>query len=424
MAAMLEPPFFSSKSHTNFLTFPSKPIFLTLRNAQPHSCVAYASLSSPDPNTDSDPDPTRDRRRIVRVAWEKIVRWSRSWRSKSNTDVLERTNKVVVLGGGSFGTAMAAHVANRKAELEVKMLVRDPQVCFSINENHCNCQYFPDHRLPENVIATTDAKSALLGADYCLHAVPVQFSASFLESVAEYVDPGLPFISLSKGLELNTLRMMAQIIPQSLRNPRQPFVALSGPSFALELMDKLPTAMVVASKDKKLANKVQQLLASSHLRISTSSDVTGVEIAGALKNVLAIAAGMVEGMNLGNNSMAALVSQGCSEIRWLATKMGAKPTTITGLSGTGDIMLTCFVNLSRNRTVGVRLGSGEKLENILNSMNQVAEGVSTAGAVIALAQKYNVKMPVLTAVARIIDNELTPKKAVFELMSLPQVEEV
>ncbi|KAG5064027.1 hypothetical protein JHK85_005210 [Glycine max] len=417
MAALSEAPFFSSKPHstnlppTKFHTFPSKPISLTFRSTYT-PCFANASPSlpqDPDPGTDSDPDPTRDRRRIVRVAWEKIVRWSRSWRSKANTDVLQRTNKVVVLGGGSFGTAMAAHVANRKAELEVIMLVRDPQVCLSINERHCNCKYFPDHRLPENVVATMDAKSALLGADYCLHAVPVQFSASFLESVAEYVDPGLPFISLSKGLELNTLRMMAQIIPHALRNPRQPFVALSGPSFALELMDKLPTDI----------DADVQLVISDN-----SSDVTGVEIAGALKNVLAIAAGIVEGMNLGNNSMAALVSQGCSEIRWLATKMGAKPTTITGLSGTGDIMLTCFVNLSRNRTVGVRLGSGEKLENILSSMNQVAEGVSTAGAVIALAQKYNVKLPVLTAVARIIDNELTPKKAVFELMSLPQVEEV
>ncbi|KAL5125033.1 Glycerol-3-phosphate dehydrogenase [NAD(+)] 2, chloroplastic [Glycine soja] len=414
MAALSEAPFFSSKPHstnlppTKFHTFPSKPISLTFRSTYT-PCFANASPSlpqDPDPGTDSDPDPTRDRRRIVRVAWEKIVRWSRSWRSKANTDVLQRTNKVVVLGGGSFGTAMAAHVANRKAELEVNMLVRDPQVCLSINERHCNCKYFPDHRLPENVVATMDAKSALLGADYCLHAVPVQFSASFLESVAEYVDPGLPFISLSKGLELNTLRMMAQIIPHALRNPRQPFVALSGPSFALELMDKLPTDI----------DADVQLVISDN-----SSDVTGVEIAGALKNVLAIAAGIVEGMNLGNNSMAALVSQGCSEIRWLATKMGAKPTTITGLSGTGDIMLTCFVNLSRNRTVGVRLGSGEKLENILSSMNQVAEGVSTAGAVIALAQKYNVKLPVLTAVARIIDNELTPKKAVFELMSLPQV---
>ncbi|XP_038893107.1 glycerol-3-phosphate dehydrogenase [NAD(+)] 2, chloroplastic isoform X2 [Benincasa hispida] len=406
-------------------------------------------LEDTDTVLDSGPERIQNRRRVVRLAWEKLVRWSRSLRFKTKTDVLERTNKVAVLGGGSFGTAMAAHIAGRKPQLEVNMLLRDPQVCQSINDSHYNSKYFPKHELPINVIATTDAKAALLGADFCFHAVPVQvfhypiessalifaFScgyesvnrnniSSFLESIADHVDPHLPFISLSKGLELNSLRMMSQIIPQALSNPRQPFVALSGPSFASELMNKLPTAMVVASKDKKLANAAQQLLASSYLRISTSSDVTGVEIAGALKNVLAIAAGIVEGMNLGNNSMAALVAQGCSEIRWLATKMGAKPTTITGLSGTGDIMLTCFVNLSRNRTVGVRLGSGENLDDILSSMNQVAEGVSTAGAVIALAQKYNVKMPVLTAVARIIDNELTPQKAVLELMGLPQVEEV
>lgn len=366
----------------------------------------------------------KGRRRAVRIAWEKLVRWSRFWRSKARSDVLEQTKKVVVLGGGSFGTVMAAHVAGKKAEMEVTMLVRDAHVCRLINETHCNCKYFPDFKLPENVVATTSPKDAFLGADFCLHAVPVQFSSSFLEGISQHVDPNLPFISLSKGLELNTLRMMSQIIPSALRNPRQPFIVLSGPSFAVELMKKLPTAMVVASKDKMLASAVQQLLASPNLRISTSSDVTGVEITGALKNVLAIAAGIVDGMNLGNNCMAALVSQGCSEIRWLATKMGAKPTTLTGLSGSGDIMLTCFVNLSRNRTVGLRLGSGEKLEDILNSMNQVAEGVSTACAVIALAQKYNVKMPVLTAVARILDNELTPKKAVMELMSLPQVEEV
>ncbi|XP_044371174.1 glycerol-3-phosphate dehydrogenase [NAD(+)], chloroplastic isoform X3 [Triticum aestivum] len=285
-------------------------------------------------------------------------------------------------------------------------------------------KYLSEYSLPENIVATTSASEALAGANFCFHAVPVQFSSSFLESISTYVDPKLPFISLSKGLELNTLRTMSQIIPLALGNPRQPFIVLSGPSFAVELMEKLPTAMVVASKDRKLASAVQQLLASSNLRISTSSDVTGVEIAGALKNVLAIAAGIVEGMHLGNNCMAALVAQGCSEIRWLATKMGAKPTTLSGLSGSGDIMLTCFVNLSRNRNVGLRLGSGEKLDEILNSMNQVAEGVSTAGAVIALAQKYNVKLPVLTAVARIIDNELTPKRAVMELMNLPQVEEV
>ncbi|KAG6599938.1 Glycerol-3-phosphate dehydrogenase [NAD(+)] 2, chloroplastic [Cucurbita argyrosperma subsp. argyrosperma] len=425
--------FFTPKNYSLYYTKPSKLTNFSLccPDKPTTSHRRFCADESPPPileDTDVVLDlvteKTPNRRRIVRLAWEKLVRWSRSWRFKAKTDVLERTNKVAVLGGGSFGTAMAAHIAGRKPQLEVNMLLRDPQVCQSINDSHYNSKYFPGHKLPINVIATTDAKAALLGADFCFHAVPVQFSSSFLESIADHVDPHVPFISLSKGLELNTLRMMSQIIPHALRNPRQPFVALSGPSFASELMNKLPTAMVVASKDKKLANAAQQLLASSYLRISTSSDVTGVEIAGALKNVLAIAAGIVEGMNLGNNSMAALVAQGCSEIRWLATKMGAKPTTITGLSGTGDIMLTCFVNLSRNRTVGVRLGSGENLDDILSSMNQVAEGVSTAGAVIALAQKYNVKMPVLTAVARIIDNELTPQKAVLELMGLPQVEEV
>ncbi|XP_042375110.1 glycerol-3-phosphate dehydrogenase [NAD(+)] 2, chloroplastic-like isoform X1 [Zingiber officinale] len=395
----------------------------------PCSCAAGTLDPEPSEEIDNTSLSTRleggkDRRRAVRIAWEKLVRWSRSWRSKAKTDVLERTKKVAVLGGGSFGTAMAAHVASRKAGMEVSMLLRDSDVCRAINETHFNFKYFPEHKLPENIMATTSAKDALLGADFCLHAVPVQFSSSFLQGISQHVDPNLPFISLSKGLELNTLRTMSQIIPCALRNPRQPFVVLSGPSFAIELMGKMPTAMVAASKDKKLARAAQQLLASPNLRISSSRDVTGVEIAGALKNVLAIASGIVEGMNLGNNCMAALVAQGCSEIRWLATKMGAKPTTLTGLSGSGDIMLTCFVNLSRNRTVGVRLGSGEKLDDILGSMNQVAEGVSTAGAVIALAEKYHVKMPVLTAVARIIDNELTPRKAVLELMSLPQVEEV
>ncbi|XP_066393637.1 glycerol-3-phosphate dehydrogenase [NAD(+)], chloroplastic-like isoform X2 [Miscanthus floridulus] len=330
--------------------------------------------SSDDDAEDAGASPRRsgrkDRRRAVRIAWEKLVRWSRSWRRHNRSDVLETTRKVVVLGGGSFGTAMAAHVAAKKADLEVAMLLRDDLVCRSINNRHVNCKYLAEHRLPENIVATTSAADALAGADFCFHAVPVQFSSSFLESISTHVDPKLPFISLSKGLELNTLRTMSKIIPRALGNRRQPFVVLSGPSFAAELMNKLPTAMVVASKDKKLASSVQQLLASPNLRISTSSDVTGVEIAGALKNVLAIAAGIVEGMSLGNNCMAALVAQGCSEIRWLATKMGAKPTTLSGLSGSGDIMLTCFVNLSRNRTVGLRLGSGETLDKIMSSMNQ------------------------------------------------------
>lgn len=362
----------------------------------------------------------------VKAAWEVLVRWAKGWkysRGGAADDVLAKTTKVAILGGGSFGTAVGAMLARNKEDMDVVLLLRNQPACDSINNDHTNKRYFPDHVLPPNVRATLDAREALDGAQFCVHAVPVQASAAFLAGIAAHVPPGLPVLSVSKGLEVSSLEMMSQLIPRALGNPRQPVAVLSGPSFSIELMDKLPTAIVAASKDPELARAAQQLLASRYLRVNTTKDVVGVEMAGALKNVLAIAAGIVEGMQLGNNCMAALVAQGCSEIRWLAEKMGANPATLAGLSGTGDIMLTCFVNLSRNRSVGVRLGSGEKLEDILASMSQVAEGVATSGAVIALARKYKVQMPVLTAVARILQNEVTPKRAVLELMSLPQVEE-
>lgn len=189
-------------------------------------------------------------------------------------------------------------------------------------------------------------------------------------------------------------------------------------------MDNLPTAVVAASKDQEVAVAVQQLFASNCLRVNTSSDVVGVEVAGALKNVLAIAAGIVVGLGLGNNAHAALVAQGVAEIRWLACKMGAKQATLTGLSGVGDVMLTCFVDLSRNRTVGIRLGRGEAIDDILASSSQVAEGISTASCVVELAERYRVQLPVLTAVAKIVRGQLSPRQAVEHIMSLPQVAEV
>eukprot|EP00271_Cylindrocystis_brebissonii_P000032 TRINITY_DN10036_c0_g2_i2.p1 TRINITY_DN10036_c0_g2~~TRINITY_DN10036_c0_g2_i2.p1 ORF type:complete len:762 (+),score=76.61 TRINITY_DN10036_c0_g2_i2:665-2950(+) len=361
----------------------------------------------------------------VKSAWRTLQRWSRSLRllNSREENALTTTTKVVVLGGGSFGTAVGVLLARNKATMDVVLLMRSAEQCEDVNQHNTNKKCFPKHQLPANVRATVDPREALDGAQYCIHAVPVQASSAYLSGIAEFVPPNLPIFCVSKGLEVGSLEMMSQVIPRALGNPRQPVAVLSGPSFSIELMDELPTAIVAASKDKQLARAAQQLLASRYLRVNTSSDVVGVEMAGALKNVLAIAAGIVEGMRLGNNCMAALVAQGCAEIRWLAEKMGANPATLAGLSGTGDIMLTCFVNLSRNRSVGVRLGAGEKLEDILGSMNQVAEGVATAGAVIALGRKYRVQMPVLTAVARILENELTPKKAVLELMSLPQVEE-
>jgi len=366
--------------------------------------------------------PPEEERRI-RNSWARLMRWSRNLRqreaARASGVCLE---KVVVFGGGSFGTAMGVALARQHPQLNVVLLLRDPYLCKDINEKHCNTRYLPNFNLPDRVTATTSAEMALKGAQYAIHAVPVQHSRDFLTSIKEYIDPSLPIISVSKGIEVTTGKVMSDLIPSALGR-KQPTVFLSGPSFAQEVIAEQPTGLVAASRDKNLCREVQDLFASPTMRINITTDVIGVEICGALKNVLAIAAGIVEGLELGNNAMAALISQGCSEIRWLAEKMGAKPATVSGLSGLGDIMLTCYGSLSRNRTVGVRLGKGEALSDIMSSSSQVAEGVPTAGAVVSLARKYRVQLPVLTAVAQVLNGHLSAAEAVAEIMNLPQIEE-
>lgn len=365
-----------------------------------------------------------DERSNIRDSWDSIMRWSRkTWRDgEKGATALERCDKIAVFGGGSFGTAMAVALARQKPTLDVCLLLRDAYVCRNINDRHVNERYLPGRTLPLNVRATTDPRDAIIGAQYALHAVPVQHSRAFLEAVKDVLPPDTPIVSVSKGLEVSTGQMLSDLIPSALGR-KQPTVFLSGPSFAAEVMDGRPTGLVAASRDKKLGLALQQLLASPAMRINTTSDVVGVELCGALKNVLAIAAGIVEGLGLGANAKAALVSQGCAEIRWLAAKMGAKPATVAGLSGVGDIMLTCYGELSRNRAVGVRLGRGETLSDILAPSSQVAEGVATAGVVVRLARKYRVALPVLTAVAQVLDGALSPAEAVAAVMALPQIEE-
>ena len=364
-----------------------------------------------------------DEQRRIKNSWARLMRWSRNLRQREAARANEvRLEKVVVFGGGSFGTAMGSALAKSHPQLEVVLLLRDPYLCKDINDKHYNTRYLPDYELPGRVTATTSAEAALCGAQYAIHAVPVQHSRAFLTSIKQYIDPSLPIISVSKGIEVSTGKVMSDLIPSALER-RQPMVFLSGPSFAKEVMDERPTGLVAASRDKALCREVQNLFASPIMRINITTDVIGVEICGALKNVLAIAAGIVEGLELGNNAMAALISQGCSEIRWLAEKMGAKPATISGLSGLGDIMLTCYGSLSRNRSVGVRLGKGEALSDIMASSSQVAEGVPTAGAVVSLARKYRVQLPVLTAVAQVLNGHLSAAEAVAEIMNLPQIEE-
>ncbi|CAG9467798.1 unnamed protein product [Pedinophyceae sp. YPF-701] len=354
----------------------------------------------------------------IATSWQKLMRWSRVKTQQDRNTVLEATTKIAVLGGGSFGTAMAAMLAKKKAALEVAVLVRDDASCEDINERHANSKYFPGFELPRNVRATTHAEDAIGGAQFVVHAVPVQHTRVFLEKLRDVIPPDVPLIVLSKGLEVATGLTLADVVPQALGRD-QPACFLSGPSFAREILEGRPTAVSVASKDQALVTRVRRLLSGPVFRMSYTNDVVGIEIAGALKNVLAIAAGICDGLEVGRNATAAIVAQGTCEIRWLAVRMGAAPETMSGLSGLGDIMLTCYGSLSRNRTVGERLGRGETLQEIVESSSQVAEGVATAAAVVSLARKYKVQLPVLTAVASILNGDLKPSEALELLMVLP-----
>ncbi|GLI58936.1 hypothetical protein VaNZ11_000724 [Volvox africanus] len=395
-----------------------------LRNLDEYRRVeAYSATASSSAHNSSVFAYSPAQRNQIRESWDALMRWSKVFRTRKLAgSPLEAAKKIVVFGGGSFGTAMGCALARQKSDLEVVLLVRDPYLCKDINTLHENTRYLKGFQMPPNVRATTLAGEAIAGAQYAVHAVPVQSSRAFLQGIKEYLSPSVPIICVSKGLEVGSGQMMSELIPSALER-KQPAVFLSGPSFAREVMQNRPTGVVAACKDGKLAKTVQGLFASPTMRVNMTTDVVGVEICGALKNVLAIAAGIVQGMDLGNNALAALVAQGCSEIRWLSEKMGAKPTTMSGLSGLGDIMLTCYGDLSRNRSVGIRLGRGEKLEDIVASSSQVAEGVATAAVVVGLARKYRVSLPVLTAVAQVLDNNLTAHEAVFHIMNLPQIEE-
>lgn len=366
---------------------------------------------------------------VTEKVWRKIVYWARLHDRAMHGSVDRWKNqmsfqgKVAVLGGGAFGTAMAVHVA--RLGHPVTVILRDTNVRDYINKRHINPKYLSEYDLPENLCASTDIAEALVDVRVLIHALPVQSSRKALAALQKHLPKGVPIIAVSKGLELCSQMMMCEVIYEALgRSPEDnPVVVVSGPSFAQEIMDKRPTSVVAASTDPAAARVVQSLLLAPYFRVSMTDDVVGVEVAGALKNVLAIAAGICEGLGLGLNAMSALVCQGAAEIRWLATAMGARPDTISGLAGMGDILLTCYGSLSRNRTLGVRLGRGEPLEDIMKSSGGVAEGVFTSKLVVELADKHRVLLPVLTSVARILNGEVEARQAVYEVMSLPPLPE-
>ena len=322
--------------------------------------------------------------------------------------------KISVFGAGSWGTALAHHFA--RSGHDVLVWAREPEVAEGINEAHRNPLFQNDLDLAPSLKATNELKQAASHANVWVWVIPVQFSRQVMESLMGFLRPGVIMVSASKGIETHSLRRMDELATEVFGIAKNRFCALSGPTFAREVILGHPSAAVLACPDLSIASSLQQGFSDGYLRCYAGTDLVGVELAGALKNVIAIAAGIIDGLGLGNNTQAALMTRGLHEITRLGVALGADVATFRGLAGMGDLVLTCTGKLSRNRTVGFKLGQGEKLEEILGAMREVAEGVRTAPAVTRLASSIGVEMPISDAVTRILAGKITPHDALTQLM--------
>jgi len=323
--------------------------------------------------------------------------------------------RIAVIGAGNWGTALAATLA--KAGHAVALWAYEPEVVESIRAQHENALFMPGVKLPQSIAVTNDLGEALEQAEVVLTAVPSHVCYPLYERMLNHLRPEMLFVSATKGIDADRLMRMSELIQSVVGRRFAPrLCALSGPSFAKEVVRGDPTALVAASQDREVAQWVQKEFSSRTLRIYTSTDVVGVEIGGAVKNIIAIAAGVIAGLGLGHNPTAALITRGLAEISRLACACGAKRETLAGLAGMGDLVLTCTGDLSRNRAVGVELGRGRKLPEIIGSMRMVAEGVKTTYATVALAGRYGVEMPITTQVHRILAGQVTPREAIRKLM--------
>lgn len=324
--------------------------------------------------------------------------------------------RICVLGAGSWGTALASVLAHKGHD--TILWAREDDVAAAIDRAHTNETFLPDIELPHSLRATSSLEPALRGADFVVSVIPAQFTAAVWHSAAPFVDPGACIVSASKGIEVATLRRMDEVFV-GLLGPavRERFAVLSGPSFALEVAHRQPTAVVAASVQPAVAQHVQELFSTDAFRVYTNRDVVGVELGGALKNVMAVAAGVAAGLGFEHNTRAALITRGLDEITRLGVAMGARRETFAGLAGLGDLVLTCTGELSRNRSVGFRLGQGESLDGILAEMRSVAEGVQTVRAVTQLARRHEVEMPIAEEVRAMLVEGRPPREALANLMS-------
>lgn len=331
-------------------------------------------------------------------------------------------SRVAVIGAGAWGTALAI-VLGRSGKHDVRLWAFEKEVCESIERERVNTPFLPECKLPENIRSGNDLSATLKDADVVLSVMPSHHCRRLVESMAPMLKPEMLFVSATKGIENDSLLRMSEVIAEVVKQKRgfAPRIgALSGPTFAKEVALGQPTAITIASDDAELAAFTQREFSDPMFRVYTNDDIAGVEMGGALKNVIAIAAGVCDGLGLGHNTVAALITRGLTEITRVAVSGGGKKETMAGLAGMGDLVLTCTGGLSRNRSVGVALGKGQKLSDIIAGMHgMVAEGVLTTNAAVGLAKKFDVEMPITQQMYSILHDGKAPMAAIKELMSRP-----
>ena len=324
-------------------------------------------------------------------------------------------NNLAIIGGGSWGTALSIVLAPRFDH--VRLWVYEQDLAERMRASGVNDVYLPGFQLPSNVGAVHDVSAALNGADIVLSVVPSHLVRSLYQQMLPHLAPRVPLVSATKGLETGTLLRMSEVIAKVVSPVFPPRIAvISGPTFAREVARGDPTALVVASADRELAEKIQSDFSGPTFRLYTSSDSVGVEIGGAVKNVVAIGAGVCHGLGLGHNAIAALITRGLAEITRLAMAMGGHPKTLAGLAGLGDLVLTCTGDLSRNRHVGLELAKDRKLAEIVDSMKMVAEGIKTTAAAVDLARRHSVEMPIAQQMHAMLELGRPPQEAIRQLM--------
>ena len=314
--------------------------------------------------------------------------------------------KVGLLGGGSWGTTVASMVARNT---ETKIWARNSNTVQEINEHHTNNKYLPGATLSKNLVAKDNIEDTIRDADVLIMGIPAQNFRSVLEEAKKVIRPWIPIVSLSKGLEKGTRLRMTEIIESVL--PGHPAGVLSGPNLAREIMAGNAAASVIATVDDNISVELQKIFTTGLFRVYTNDDVIGCELGGALKNIIAIAAGMGDGMGAGDNTRAAIITRGLAELTRLGMAMGGKRETFSGLAGMGDLVATCNSSQSRNRHVGFQLGQGKSLDEIISSMSMVAEGVKSAPVVMELAEQYDVEMPICQEVLKVLTDGQSPKEA-------------